>query len=556
MNSLFTMITKKSLILFLCVISTFIYAQGEWVNQVYKADVPKIEYNPMKGLIPGYSGINSNFPYGADHFYIDLKSTYIGYDNYNWAAFEVKLNDAANRGVQTSPRFWIDYPNQTYGMPIFLQSLVPAVDYTNMGNTIGKSKLPDWNNETLLVALEKFIAAYGARYDGDPRIFMVEAGLYGFWGEWHNSGTSGKDMTQANKDRIINAYINAFKKTHIALRQANHPGTVDLAKKVGYYDDSFCYQTICTSGTWCFMYSLKGRGLTDNYKYHPMGGEVFPDTQSTMFDTWPNTQFDGTGKRIAEDITTSINETHMSVNKCFYIFKQQPTATQFANALRMHKMMGYQFFVHSVQMNLNSQKQLNVNVNLQNLGVAPFYYNWQVEFSAFTTKGIWIPKIGTADWNITSIYPSQSEKYLRSFTCTLPTAEKYYVMMRFKNPLDSYTSNAMQLRFANETQDAYIDGWLALGMVDVSTGLKNTEGAVNNQMKILYNASLKQLEIESLNGNMTEVSVYTIDGKLIYLSKLNSSKKAIYSNDIKANDMLIVKVISNNKSTVHKVIVR
>ncbi len=550
MNTLFTMLTKKSLILFLCVISTSIYAQGEWVNQVYKPDVAKIEYNPMKGLIPGYSGINSNFPYGADHFYIDLKSTYIGYDNYNWTAFESKLNDAVNRGVHTSPRFWIDYPNKDYGMPVFLQSLVPAEDYTAQGNTVGKSKLPNWNNETLMVALEQFIAAFGAKYDGDPRIFMVEAGLYGFWGEWHTSGTSGKEMNQANKDRIINAYFNAFKKTHVALRQANHPSTVDLAKKVGYYDDSFCKSTLCTNGVWCFMYSLRGRALLDNYKYHPMGGEVYPGIQQFLFDSWPNSGTD------QEDITRCVTESHMSVNKCFYVFKQQPTATQFANALKMHKMMGYQFFVHSTQMTLNEQKQLNVNVNLQNLGVAPLYYNWEVEFSAINSLGVWIQNIGTADWNIHSIYPSATEKYLKNFSCTLPTSERYTILMRFKNPLLAKTSNAKVLRFANEKQDLNKDGWLTLGTVDVSTGIKNTQEETTNQIRIHFNASQKQMNIESHNGNMTDISVYTIDGKRIYSSKINNSKIAINSNDMKANDMLIVKVISNNKSSVHKVIVR
>jgi hypothetical protein len=204
------------LVVFFFLGSVSVLAQSTWTTQTHNPDVSGIEYNPLKGLIPGYPGINSTFPYGADHFYIDLKSTFIGYNTYDWTTFEAKLNDAVSRGVHSSARFWIDYPNTTYGMPVFLQSLVPAEDYTVMGNTAGKSKLPDWNSEVLISALEQFIAAFGAKYDGDPRLYMVEAGLYGFWGEWHNSGTSGKDMSQANKDRIINAYLNAFTKTHIA----------------------------------------------------------------------------------------------------------------------------------------------------------------------------------------------------------------------------------------------------------------------------------------------------------------------------------------------------
>ena len=33
--------------------------------------------------------------------------------------------------------------------------------------------------------LKRFIAAFGKKYDGDPRIGYITAGLLGHWGEWH-----------------------------------------------------------------------------------------------------------------------------------------------------------------------------------------------------------------------------------------------------------------------------------------------------------------------------------------------------------------------------------
>jgi hypothetical protein len=33
--------------------------------------------------------------------------------------------------------------------------------------------------------LFRSIAALGSRYDGDPRIAFITAGLLGTWGEWH-----------------------------------------------------------------------------------------------------------------------------------------------------------------------------------------------------------------------------------------------------------------------------------------------------------------------------------------------------------------------------------
>lgn len=246
----------------------------------------------------------------------------------------------------------------------------------------------------------------------------------------------------------------------------------------------------------------------------------------------------------------------MSFNKCFFIFKQQPTSTQYTNALKMHNMMGYRYFVHSVQMTLNEQKQLNVNVNLQNLGVAPIYYNWQVEFSAINSVGGWIQNIGTADWNTNTIYPSATEKYLKTFSSTLPTNERYTILMRFKNPLDNYTSNAKVLRFANEKQDANKDGWLTLGIVDVNTDIKKIDAAEHANVRAYFNATDNQLHIESLNGNINEISVYSIVGKLIYSNKFNDSKITIGSENLKANDMIIVKIISGMNISIHKIVMR
>ena len=47
-----------------------------------------------------------------------------------------------------------------------------------------------------------FVAALGNRYDGDPRIGYITAGLYGFWGEEHtypyNGAVSSQNPTGIN----------------------------------------------------------------------------------------------------------------------------------------------------------------------------------------------------------------------------------------------------------------------------------------------------------------------------------------------------------------------
>lgn len=66
-------------------------AQITMTEQVYNPDVKGIENNPMKGWMPGYTGIKSTFPYSIDHFYIQLNKVYSGWGQCSWAEFEKEL---------------------------------------------------------------------------------------------------------------------------------------------------------------------------------------------------------------------------------------------------------------------------------------------------------------------------------------------------------------------------------------------------------------------------------------------------------------------------------
>lgn len=65
--------------------------------------------------------------------------------------------------------------------------------------------------------LKNFIAALGAKYDGDARIGFITAGLLGHWGEWH---TYQREDLWAGKDvqiEVMDAYEAAFKRSPVLL---------------------------------------------------------------------------------------------------------------------------------------------------------------------------------------------------------------------------------------------------------------------------------------------------------------------------------------------------
>ena len=538
-------ITMKrfNLVLLLCIVlSVNIAGQTTWTDKVYNPDVPNIEHNPMKGWMPGYKGINSTFPYSIDHFYIPLNDVYKDWGECDWTDFENELDRIVGGGRHVVTRFWIDYPNRPSGMPGFL------IDNVGYQVPMYDDNSPDWNDDTLMVAMEEFIQMFGERYDGDPRITFIEAGLYGFWGEWHTYPENSWAMSQANKDRLLIAYQNAFDTTHIGLRQSNHASTHDLKMSVGYYDDSFAYNTLCT-GSWCsWNGNLVPDGITDNYKHHPFAGELRPEIQSTIFDAWPNGTSNG-----EEDLETCIRATHLSFMKAFYLFNNIPTTTEFENALRSHKMMGYEFFVSSVQLNADQLSNVTIDVKIRNSGIAPIYYDWEVEFAAINSNGNFLGVFGSADWDVNTIFPDSAD-YLKTFTAPIYGNDTYTILMRFVNPLEAYTGNARALRFANENQDSELDGWLTLGSVSIEAEEVETTSIVIENCpsdsirageKYILNATVEPFNAtnKTIYWNSSDPAVASIDslGEIRGLS-VGSTTITVYNHDSTLSDVCLVKV--------------
>ena len=135
-------------------------------------------------------------------------------------------------------------------------------------------------------ALQNFIAALGKKYDGDPRIGFITAGLLGTWGEWHEYPRDELFANKQTQREVMDAYQQAFQTTPILLRYpaakdhwhyaANH------TRPLGYHDDSFAWATLDTGrkkDNWFFVPSLMAAGdaAANKWRTQPIGGEIRPD---------------------------------------------------------------------------------------------------------------------------------------------------------------------------------------------------------------------------------------------------------------------------------------
>lgn len=446
-------------------------ASGEWQAQTYDPNKPGLELNPLKGFLPfakqptDSTDPNNSFPHSMEWFYVSLRDVMTDWNTYNWAPLDAYLNDIASRGNQAAFRVYVDYPGRTTGIPQFLlDGGLQTRDYDQNGNhdTATHSLAPDWNDANLNLALRQFVAALGARYDGDPRIGFVTAGLYGFWGEWHtwpyNTDPTNWEMNQSNRDALLSAFKNAFHTTHVLARYPYSASTAELKSAFGYHDDSFSYETLFQHD-WDFWNLITQNGLQDIWRTHPIGGEFYPPLQqdTSFWQYWPN--------RNGQDFQTSVETTHASWLMYDRLYKSSlPGETASANALRAHKMLGYTLYNSAVQLVDSPASSLQVGVKLQNKGVAPFYYNWPVEFGVLDAAGAWIKSLGTADWNLRSVLPDGTD-YTFSFSANHNLDPgQYKLVMRVVNPL----AGGKTLRFANTRQDADQSGWLTLSGFRVS----------------------------------------------------------------------------------------
>jgi Domain of unknown function (DUF4832) len=420
--------------------------------------------NPLKGFVP-YGGDNSSFPHSMQWFYIALKDIQTDYEKFDWTNLEARLSSIADRGYQAAFRVYLDYPQSAYGVPAFL-SHVPKQLYTDHGNGTGNpnntSYSPDYTHVDLRRAIVNFIKAFGEKYDKDPRIGFITAGLLGFWGEWHTytgSGPSVASIPETLMGDVLDAYKLAFPSKMILAR-----GPVDSIRqkmqdytRLGFHDDSFALSTIDTTD-WHFWPRMQRNGLDQIWKTRPMGGEVFPGLQGCIFnDASPCT------KQKNQNFDEAVKTTHASWLMSYGAF-MNISAAERQRTVAASQLLGYTLHVSKATLAPTRVGQgLRGTVSIENRGVAPFYYPWTVELAAVDSAGK-ITKWAMV-WDLRTVLPGEPKVWAFDFSSHGLPAGSYTLVMGVANPMTTAhaKTKGLALKFANATQDKRVSGWLSLG---------------------------------------------------------------------------------------------
>jgi Domain of unknown function (DUF4832) len=416
--------------------------------------------NPLKGLVP-YAGETDRFPHTMEFNYVGFAELMKDYESFDWEPLEALLNDIAGRGHQAVFRIYLEYPAKTNVIPKFLlDDGLKVHKYLNTNTQPfppAKVETPDYEDPNLRRALKNFIAALGKKYDGDPRIGFITAGLLGTWGEWHTYPKEELFASKTVQIEVMDAYQAAFKTTPILLRYPAGEKTWGKApnanRPFGYHDDSFAWSTLHTgkkADDWFYMTALAEAGAQEKWKTQPVGGEIRPEAWGKVFDDKPSV------KEI-QNFRECVEQTHVSWLMDSGMFEKKPTAARRAKAETEVRRMGYEFHVPAVTIEKAKNDNLTMKVELENRGVAPFYYDWKAELGLIANGKL--AHTFPANGKITGLLPGDAARvWKEQIDLSKVDAGKYIVALRIPNPL----TKGAPIRFANETQDEHLDGWLSL----------------------------------------------------------------------------------------------
>jgi uncharacterized protein DUF4832 len=421
------------------------------------------QVNPLKGFIP-FSGEYSNFPYSMEWSYFPLNAVMTGPDSFDWKTVDAALDQIAARGHQTALRFYLDYPGKQSGIPQYLiDGGLATHAYDDYGNN-GVSVSPNYDDPNLRAAIDRFVAALGQRYDGDARIGFIQAGLVGFWGEWHTypyNGDGGQPnwmASDATQQEVLNDYVNAFHTTQLMVR---NPNTMNASLPIGYHDDSFALETKTSSLGWHFMDNMAAAGATDKWKSYPVGGELRPELQPCIFSSAGCPVLEDGGDN---DFAGSVSQTHASWLINHYAFETGYSAADKPAALAAAESLGYSFRATEALVPAStSAAKASVGITISNIGVAPFYYDWPITLAYVSGAGKVVKSIATG-WHVSDIASGSSKRFTGTLDLGGVPAGRYKLVAQVTNPL----SNGIPIRFANASQDTAKSGWLTLGTTTVT----------------------------------------------------------------------------------------
>jgi len=502
------------------------------------AENPEALYNPIKGYYPNRDlnlAAKNSVPRSVERIWMPLSGLFYNggeTNTYDWTTLDAELDAISSVNCQAVIKFYIDHPQtfdengptgllRPFALPLFLSAVareqyeVPSgrFDQALEGDSVitqatrGVSGyLPNYADPLLVSSLQTTISAIGARYDGDPRLAMIEIGLLGHWGGWKNREARRSilpvtltEIPIGTINAVINSFDNAFSQTQITGRfydvlsntfrglPDNPTELSDIDVDVGITDNNLCYQTIPPRDiidnttinftmTQAIFYNVQ-----EKYKRVMNAAEIYPpllDNLDIFAKTYSGPIRSPVPQKVADCIRairpslisgTKVTLQTQALRDAYNNGANNDYPVKYKNIIDSIYTIGYSFYIDSsfIPDIVYNDKDVEISLTWLNLGAAPFYYNWPVIISFI--NGTDVVNIQT-DWDlrtlIPGIHPLQYKFAASELTSVFAADTELTVRLSVQKPA-SFVNNLVFMNAEHESLSQY----MTLG----TTILRNTE---------------------------------------------------------------------------------
>lgn len=316
----------------------------------------------------------------------------------------------------------------------------------------------------------------------DERTFVVQVGVLGLWAEWHTFPREDWDPLTATKQTILDAYFANIGDMQTQVRYPDEPVNTPRPQ-MGYTNGS----VVPTTHGYEFGEGIEPGMLWNN---GPVGGEWPPNVEQVYWENFFNTDegFDYIDQaRYSTILPPEVEE----------IAAMVPEFDESGRFMDMHRHLGYNFQVSQIRYleSANGSGPVHFEIDLHNVGIAPFYMDWNLQLAVIDASGAMVELIET-DTDVRSIGSGQFATVTGSSCTQLDSAEQYHIGLRLLQPgADSTKAEPWKLNarntyvvLANEIEvvegtwgfdNALQGGWNLLAEIGVLLGDLNGDGAIN-----------------------------------------------------------------------------
>ncbi|CAN5883213.1 hypothetical protein BH11VER1_BH11VER1_05490 [soil metagenome] len=413
-----------------------------------------------------------------------------------WSDIEVSADDTVERIIAHTNEITKIKGKRFEDLNI---KLVPRV-YLDWNGEIGSDKKPkqywpadlhtfDYDSPAFQDRLRRLVEKLGQAWDEDPRIFAVQMGIIGKWGEHHSPAP-----TTAQRRLLAEAFKKAFKHKPVLVRNTD---AEYMEAGFGIYYDTFATFTREPPDGPKDQFPWQATQVhREIWKRGPIEGEVEYNWQQQREDANPKGTFGRTPDETMKEpayrryMIDKIRRYHTSYLGWIDNYDDS-NSNVLAGAAELQKAFGYRFLIESASYPLTVQpgEKLNVKLTVRNTGSAPFYLDWPVAVALLdpeTKKPVWSAPLNGMDirkwlpgedWDSAAFaYRRAAEAYHEEGHGTLPADFKPGKYILSFAILDREGGMMPSVRFA--TVNYFRGGWHPLGFIGI--GAAPEEAALKN----------------------------------------------------------------------------